>query len=122
MANSPDELGDPWTDNEAMSTLGSRIPPSAGSKVGDCDIRSRGTENMFGEGELNEDGGADPDDKTETESSQSLLEWTEDADETDVRLINGEVSTSVFTTAHFFALRDLFPVRSSSKRRGRGRR
>lgn len=52
-----------WDCKEAMSesgALGRRIPPSRG-RGGDCELGSRGMGKAVTDGELKDDGGADPD-------------------------------------------------------------
>ena len=40
--------------------LGRRMPPSGGTKGGDCELGSRGMGNVEADGELNDEGGLDP--------------------------------------------------------------
>ncbi len=54
---------------EAMSesgALGRRIPPSGGTKGGDCELGSRGMGKVEADGELNDEGGFDPPEYTDT--------------------------------------------------------
>ncbi len=59
--------GEPWPDcKDAMSesgAFGRRMPPSKG---GDCELGSRGMGKVDAAGELNDDGGLDPDEYTDT--------------------------------------------------------
>jgi len=120
--------------------LGRRIPPEG--MGGDWELGSRGIGNVDAAGELYEDGGADPDEYIDTVSSQSLVappEWTEDAvDDTEHLLTSPLYSLGSFLTKppiFCFGLKEptspfvvevcflaLFPARSSSNRKGRGRK
>ena len=53
----------PFDCREAISergALGRRMPPSGGTKGGDCELGSRGMGNVEADGELNDEGGLDP--------------------------------------------------------------
>ena len=53
----------PFDCREAISergALGRRMPPSGGTKGGDCELGSRGMGKVEADGELNDEGGLDP--------------------------------------------------------------
>ena len=53
----------PFDCREAISergALGRRMPPSGGTKGGDCELGSRGIGKVEADGELNDEGGLDP--------------------------------------------------------------
>jgi hypothetical protein len=110
--------------------VGSLIPPSCG---GERESRERGK--LWATGELKEVGGAEPEEYRETLSSQSLVplpEWTEEAEETELRLSTRPSSAGSFLIMAIFdclglvidleGLRDFDLERNSSNLRGRGRR
>jgi hypothetical protein len=113
--------------------FGSRIPDD--SVGGDCEFGSRGIGYGPTAGELYPDCGAEPEEYSETESSQSLEPpLAELVEETESRRLMGSVSSFLIDIdpggssfgplglATLPCFRDLLPARSSSNRSGRGRK
>ena len=64
----------PFDWREAMSergALGKRMPPSRGTKGGDCEFGSRGMGKVEAEGELYDAGGLDPPEYTDTAENEA---------------------------------------------------